>query len=192
LLSLLPNNKKEYESKKIHHEIKKENYKKYKTLNEIYGRFFEKLNELIVLFKSVDTDYINDKKLQSIIDSYYNVEAKIVDGLNLYREITHLEDQPDINIDKLITERQNYIDKIEGYKTKINNIIEKINHAKAEQIKKEEEDAIKRRLEEEEKKRKEEEYKKKKLQKKKKKKRQQKFKVWLEVKPRVKDIILKR
>lgn len=177
LLSLLPNNKKEYESKKIEHEIKKENYKKYKTLNEIYGRFFEKLNELIVLFKSVDTDYINDKKLQSIIHSYNNVKANIEDGLKLYREITHLEDQPDINIDNLITERQNYIDKIEGYKTKINEIIEKINHAKEEQIKKEEEDAIKRRLEEEEKKQKEEkkkqkeeEYKKKKTAKKEEKK----------------------
>jgi len=170
LLSLLPNNKKEYESKKIHHEIKKENYKKYKTLNEIYGRFFEKLNELIVLFKSVDTDYINRKNLQSIIDSYYNVEAKIVDGLNLYREITHLEDQPDINIDNLITERQNYIDKIEYYKTKINNIIEKINKAKEQEIKKEEEDAIKRRLEEEEKKRRDEEYQKKKTAKKEEKK----------------------
>jgi hypothetical protein len=166
LLSLLPNNKKEYESKKIHHEIKKENYKKSQQLNKIYGNFYIKLNELIVLFKSVDTDYINRKNLQSIIDSYYNVKAKIVDGLNLYSEITHLEDQPDINIDKLITERQNYIDKIKRYETKINEIIEKINKAKEQEIKKEEEDAIKRRLEEEEKKRKEEEYKEKKTAKK--------------------------
>jgi len=156
-LSLLPNKKKEYENKKIERETKKENNKKYEKLNEIYGGFFEKLNELIVLFKSVDTDYINDKKLQSIIDSYNNVKANIVDGLKLYHGITNLENEPDINIDNLITERQNYIDKIEGYKTKINKIIERINQAKAEEIKKEEEDAIKRRLEEEEKKRKEEE-----------------------------------
>jgi len=170
LLSLLPNKKKEYENKKTEREIKKENNKKYEKLNEIYGGFFEKLNELIVLFKSVDTDYINDKKLQSIIDSYNNVKANIVDGLKLYHGITHLENEPDINIDNLITERQNYIDKIEGYKTKINKIIERINQAKAEEIKKEEEDAIKKRVEEEEKKRKEEEYKEKKTAKKEEKK----------------------
>lgn len=170
LLSFLPNKKKEYENKKIEHEIKKENYKKYQKLNEIYGGFFEKLNELIVLFKSVDTDYINKNKLQSIIDSYNHVKAKIVDGIKLYNGITDLENEPNIDIDSIIDDRINYIENVEGYKTKINKIIERIYEAKAEEIKKEEKDAIKKRVEEEEKKQKEEEYKEKKAAKKEEKK----------------------
>ena len=179
LLSFLPNKKKEYENKKKEHEKKKENYEKSQKLNEIYGEFYIKLNELIVLFKSVDTDYlfksvdtdyINKNKLQSIIHSYNDVKVKIVDGLNLYREITHLEDQPDINIDNLITERQTYIKNIEGYETKINNIIERINKAKTEEIKNEEKYAEEIRVEKENKKRRDKEYNEKKAAKKEEKK----------------------